>query len=82
MIGDYASSCRADGSFEKKRDNQNIHWLKQRIESALTADFYRNPKIQKAFEVFKYRVIRKELSPTKAANKLLEIYHPQDKGQP
>ena len=73
---------RADGSFEKKRDNQNIHWLKQRIESALTADFYRNPKIQKVFEAFKDRVIRKELSPTKAANELLEIYHPQHKARP
>lgn len=82
MIDDYATSSRAAGSFDKKRDNQNIHWLKQRIESALTADFYRNPKIQKAFEVFKDRVIRKELSPTKAANELLEIYHPQHKTRP
>ena len=81
MIDDYATACRTDGSFEKKRDNQNIHWLKQRIESALTADFYRDPKIRKAFEDFRARVIRKELSPTRAANELLELYHGQHKGR-
>ncbi|MGB5189432.1 methylmalonyl Co-A mutase-associated GTPase MeaB [Robiginitalea sp.] len=80
MIGDYATSCRADGSFENKRTNQNIHWLNQRIESALTADFYRNPQIKKAFEAIKTKVIRKELSPTRAANELLELYHSQSKG--
>jgi LAO/AO transport system kinase len=76
MITQYAASGRKDGSFESKRDVQNLHWLRQRIESALTSSFYRDPEIQKAYEGFKNKVIRKEISPGKAANELLGLYRP------
>jgi LAO/AO transport system kinase len=79
MIATYAASTREDGSFEKKRTSQNLHWLTQRIESALTSNFYRDPEIQKAFEGFKSRVIQNEVSPGRAANELLQLYRPQHK---
>ncbi len=76
MIDRYAASCHKDGSFETKRNTQNLHWLKQRIESALTSNFYRDPEIQKAYEAYKTKVIRKEITPGRAANALLELYRP------
>lgn len=76
MIAQYAISRQKEGTFETKRDAQNLHWLRQRIESSLISDFFGDPKILKVYEGYKSRVTRKEISPGRAANELLRIYHP------
>lgn len=80
-IEKYAATGRKDGSLERKRNAQNLHWLKRRIEAALTSSFYRDPKVQKAYEEFKTKVIRKEVSPGRAATALLSLYRPYKPGE-
>lgn len=82
MIEGYAATSRKDGSFEKKRNAQNLQWLRQRIEASLMSGFYRDPQVQKAYEDFKDKVIRKEVSPGRAASELLRMYRPHKPGEP
>jgi LAO/AO transport system kinase len=75
VIKGYETATRGDSSYEKKRNSQNLHWFRQRIETSLASVFYRDPGVQKAYGEFRDKVLRKELSPGRAATELLRRYH-------
>ncbi len=74
LIKSYAESARADGSFEARRNGQNLSWLKRRIEHLLTSGFYRDPWIKRAYAGIERRVLEQQMSPFRAAAELLHIY--------
>ena len=81
LIGTYTESARSNGSFEKRRTGQNLHWLRQRIEYLLTTGFYRDPTIKRAYAQMERRVMEQKMSPFRAASELLRLYRARHEGQ-
>ncbi|TGD59289.1 methylmalonyl Co-A mutase-associated GTPase MeaB [Flavobacterium humi] len=73
-ISDYFSLTRANGYFDKKRNEQNQYWLLETINEQLKTNFYNHPEIQKLLEENKKAVQNSEISPFAAARHLLDLY--------
>jgi LAO/AO transport system kinase len=80
LISDYASECREDGSFEKRRTAQNLKWMRQRTEYLLTSGFFGDPDAQKAYQAMEQRVMQQLVSPFRAAEELYRDYQSRKPG--
>lgn len=81
LISDYASDCREDGSFEKRRTAQNLNWMRQRTEYLLTSGFFGDPDAQKAYQAMEHRVMQQLVSPFRAAEELYRDYQSRKPGK-
>ncbi len=79
LIEEFASQSLADGSLSSKRSQQNLSWLKQRIEHLLTSGFYQDVEMRAAYEEMQEKVTREEISPFRAASVLYQRYLKRDK---
>ncbi|MEE9214550.1 MAG: methylmalonyl Co-A mutase-associated GTPase MeaB [Thermodesulfobacteriota bacterium] len=62
------------GYLDRKRQDQSILWMHETIISELKDSFYNNSRIKNIILELEDRVKTGEISPFKAANKLLDIY--------
>jgi LAO/AO transport system kinase len=60
--------------FEKRRDSQSEFWLNNSIENMLKQGFFENKKISQKLSEYKAMLLKKEISPFKAANDLMALY--------
>ncbi len=73
MIETFQSETKANGYFEKNRNEQNKFWVLQTIEEQLKNNFYHNPIVKKELEKQLKAVEKKETTAFLAAKYLLEI---------
>lgn len=74
LIEGFISRSQGDGSLDRKRLNQNLNWLEQRMKHLLTSGFYQDPEMQIAYEEMQGKVAREEISPFMGATALYDKY--------
>jgi len=73
-ILEYAGLTKSNGFFEKNRNEQALHWMKEAISEALTLHFYKNEQISKKLKKLQTEVLRNKISPFIAATRILNFY--------
>ena len=74
IVENYIKHTTANGYFEHKRREQSRKILSETIDEALLANFYHNPEIKHRLKSITDEVLKGQISPYIAANKLLEEY--------
>ncbi|MFT6935202.1 MAG: LAO/AO transport system kinase [Maribacter sp.] len=74
VIQEFVKMSKANGFFERNRQEQNKSWLLQHIEQSLKNDFNRDAKIKKMLPNLEEKVMNGTLSPFNAALQLLAVY--------
>lgn len=72
MIWTYVSTAKEKGYFDKKRNDQNKHWLFATIEQELKARFYEDIKIKEALNEEIKKLENGKTTPFNAAKRLLD----------
>lgn len=72
LILRYCETMKKNSYFKKNRQAQNENWLIHSLEQELLSDFYRNPITKKTLPLIKAEVIKGNMAPFVAAEKLLE----------
>ncbi len=65
---------KKSGMFEQRRKEQTIDWVFRMIEDKLRDDFYNDEKVKKEIPSVKSEILYEKITPTQAAEKLLNIY--------
>ena len=73
MISEYISLTKENSYFNKKRNEQNKHWLLATIEQQLKDNFYQNPIVKKALSEEIENLENGKTTPFNAAKKLLNL---------
>jgi LAO/AO transport system kinase len=71
MISKYIKATKKSGAFEKRRNEQNKHWLFSTINQQLKKRFYENAKIKKLLQQEINNIENGKTTPFNAANNLL-----------
>lgn len=74
VIQKFEKLVKESGVFDKRRKDQTIEWVFRMIEDTLKDEFYNNEKVQKAITSIKEEIISDRITPTLAAEKLLDTY--------
>ncbi|MBC2839981.1 methylmalonyl Co-A mutase-associated GTPase MeaB [Robiginitalea sp. SC105] len=75
-IRKYREKALENGSFDRKRMEQNTTWLRQAVSEQLVSGFYENPEVSRAYRELEQAVAARQISPFRAAERLLELYGP------
>jgi LAO/AO transport system kinase len=73
-LEDFEKMTRENGFFEKNRQQQAKFWLRESIENGLRDTFFSHPNVQKQFVELEKMVGEGQISPFRAAERLLDIY--------
>ena len=73
MILSYIDSAKKTGYFNKRRNNQNKHWLFSTIEQELKRRFYDNPEVNDQLKKEILQLNSGKTTPFFSADKLLKI---------
>lgn len=74
VILEFENKTKATGVFEERRKNQIVDWVFKMIENKLIDDFYNDENIKNELPRIKNEILKEEITPTLAAEKLLNIY--------
>ncbi len=74
MIDRYFDYVRANGYFERKRNEQAKYWMRETIDEQLRASFYHMPEVKALLEQKELRVLNNEQSSFTAAKDVLDFY--------
>lgn len=74
LIEEYLDSVRDSGYFELRRKEQASGWMHETISRQLHESFMNHPKVSKELKEMEKRVAGHEISPFRAAAKLMELY--------
>lgn len=74
MIKKFEKTIKHSGVFNQRRKDQSIEWVFRMIEDSLRDEFYNNENIQKAITSIKEDIAKDKITPTLAAEKLLQIF--------
>jgi LAO/AO transport system kinase len=74
VIKSFEKIVKHSGVFELRRKKQSIEWVFKMIEDSLLDEFYNDEKIQNAILLLKDEIVEGKITPTLAAEKLLNIY--------
>lgn len=74
VILDFEKRTKSNGEFIKRRKNQIVEWAFKMVENKLIDDFYNDEIIKKIIPELKNEILKGQLTPTLAAEKLLNIY--------
>lgn len=74
MIEDYQRLTDANGYFQHKRQEQNLHWLHETIRQELEERFYYHPSVKSRMVTLEEQVSTGQLSAIRAAEELLKTY--------
>ncbi len=75
MIDRYFEFVKANGYFERKRNEQARYWMLETIDEQLRRSFYGQPEIAALLEQKELRVLNNEQSSFTAAHDVLERYY-------
>lgn len=73
IIADYFSLTKANGYFEKRRNEQNKYWLLETINQQLKNNFYNKPAVKEALKKYMDDIQKLKTTPFKAAEELLKL---------
>lgn len=73
VVEDYIEAGKRTSFFTEKRKEQNKNWFFESIEGQLKAAFFNNPKVLREIDNYTQKVIHREITPFRAAEKLLEL---------
>lgn len=74
IIKEFEKQTKANGIFEERRKNQIVEWVFKMVENKLIDDFYNDDQVNKELPHLKSEILNGQLTPTLAAEKLLNIY--------
>lgn len=74
MIDRYFDYVKANGYFERKRNEQARYWMIETIDEQLRNNFYTTPEISALLEQKELRVLNNEQSSFTAAKDVLDFY--------
>jgi len=74
IVENYIKHTQSNGYFEHKRSEQSRRILSETIDEALLAHFYHNPEIKQRLKSAIDEVLKGQVSPYIAANRLLADY--------
>lgn len=74
MVNKHLEQFKTKGSFEQRRKQQAIYWMRQSIEEALKDHFYRKADTLAMLEEKEQEVLDNKKSPFSAARELLDYY--------
>lgn len=74
MIENYLELVKANGYFEKNRQNQSVQIMQETINQRLIDDFHQNKEIKKYLEKLRTDILDQKISSYVAAQLLLEKY--------
>ncbi|WP_244592968.1 methylmalonyl Co-A mutase-associated GTPase MeaB [Pukyongia salina] len=74
LIERYVEKTKANGFFQRRRNEQNEFWLLQTIENALKNEFYEDPRIKAELKKQLEALGDNKTTPFEAANYLLGLY--------
>jgi LAO/AO transport system kinase len=74
VIKKFEKTIKHSGVFNQRRKDQSIEWVFRMVEDSLRDEFYNNEKVQKTISSLKEEIIKDKITPTLAAEKLLEIF--------
>jgi LAO/AO transport system kinase len=74
VIQEFEKQTKANGIFEERRKNQIVEWVFKMVENKLIDDFYNAEQIKTELPHIKSDILEGLLTPTLAAEKLLNIY--------
>lgn len=72
-VQEYQTLTKANGFFQRRRQDQNMHWLKQSIRQSLEERFYQLPAVQAQWTQLANQVASGQKSPFAAAQTLLGL---------
>mgnify|MGYP006285332461 CR=1 FL=1 len=75
IISDFKEHTKANGYFEKKRNQQAKMIMYETIEQALKENFYSNEKMKKMLPEIEADLLNSKISSYMAARKLLDAYY-------
>lgn len=75
LILQYMDQSRTSDFFNLNRKNQNKSWLLQHIDDQIRKDFYQHNAIASVLPLTIKEVTDGKISPFKAAEKLMDLYH-------
>ena len=73
LINKYLKLTKENGYFTKRRNEQNIYWLKVTIDQQLKDAFYKNKKIAKQLDLELKKLEQGNTTPFNAAKRLLNL---------
>ncbi len=74
IIEEYISSTKENGFFEANRNRQAKYWMYESINNRLKEQFYKSDAVKKELGKTEQDVLDGNISPFKAAQKLLDLY--------
>ncbi len=69
----FQHAVETSGSFQNRRNQQELYWLHQTIEDRLKSNFYSNPAVIDRLKIIEKQVLEKQLSPFQAAKDLMGV---------
>ncbi|MCA8831374.1 methylmalonyl Co-A mutase-associated GTPase MeaB [Hymenobacter pini] len=73
VVEQYVQHAQANGYFQQRRQEQNLHWLHETIREALEAQFYARPEIASRLPELRRQVMNGSKSAFGAAEELLRL---------
>jgi len=73
-IGEFATLMRSSGAFEARRAEQARRWMWGEVDENLLSAFRRHPDVRKLLAELENRVSETEMTPSAAAQMLLEAF--------
>ncbi|HEX8426558.1 methylmalonyl Co-A mutase-associated GTPase MeaB [Hymenobacter sp.] len=73
LVEQYVQQTQASGYFQRRRQEQNLHWLHETIRETLETRFFARPEIQQQLPTVQQRVLQGQQSAFSAAAELLGL---------
>lgn len=74
MIDEYMAFTKANGYFERKRNEQAKYWMYESIHDMLHDAFYHDLEIEKRLPVVERQVLNNEISSFVAAKEMMDLF--------
>ncbi len=74
VIKKFEEMTKASGVFDARRREQTLEWVRTMVNEQLTQRFYENARIKHEIPYIERAVIDEKMTPTKAAEHLLDVF--------
>jgi len=74
MIEEYMAFTKANGYFDRKRNEQAKYWMYESIHDMLNDAFYHHPRIEERLPVIERQVLNNEVSSFVAAREMMDLF--------
>ncbi|MCS7053133.1 MAG: methylmalonyl Co-A mutase-associated GTPase MeaB [Ignavibacterium sp.] len=73
-IKEFEKITKQSGVFEQRRKEQLFQWVQRMVEDWIINEFYSNENVKKVSKSIEQEIIEGKITPTLAAEKLIEVY--------